>query len=77
MDVTQVTVNIPTEEYEALKKFAKEGNISVTQALRQAIAQITFLSDRVKAGSKVIVRDPSAQIEQQLIFAGAGQYGRR
>jgi hypothetical protein len=54
-DPVKASFNLPAEELEVLKRLAKERRVSVTQALRQAIADSSFIEEQVKAHNKLII----------------------
>ena len=47
MAVKKASLNLPEEDLAELRRLAKERNVSVTYALRQAIADSAFLQDEV------------------------------
>jgi predicted transcriptional regulator len=57
MAVKKASFNLPEEDLAELRRLAKERNVSVTYALRQAIADSAFLQDEVvNQQNKLVVR---------------------
>ncbi|MDQ6603397.1 MAG: ribbon-helix-helix protein, CopG family [Chloroflexota bacterium] len=65
--VTKVTVNLPDESVQALKAIADQRQITMTEALRQAIASEQFLQAEIQKGSTVIVQDAD-NTQRQIVF---------
>lgn len=66
-DIVKVTVNLPVDELEDLKRLAADQKITVTEALRRAIATEKFLREEAKAGSKVLLRDPDKSYREIVL----------
>lgn len=54
----KVSFNLPADELAALKELAKRRRVSVTQALRQAIADSKFIEDQMKVNNQLVVERP-------------------
>ena len=67
MDITELTVNIPTEEYEALKEAAKKRNMNVTETLRQAIGMEVIVAEAIARQAKIIIEYPN-NITKEIVF---------
>lgn len=52
----KVSFNIPKSEYEALKKYAKNMNISVTDALRHGAALVIFITKEARE-NRIVLED--------------------
>jgi len=66
--VVKASFNLPREELAGLKSLAKKRSVSVTQALRQAIATERFLAEQ-PAGSRVFIEDPEGN-KREVVFRG-------
>jgi hypothetical protein len=66
--MVKASFNLPREELEGLRELAKKRRVSVTQALRQAIATERFLADQPE-GSKVFIEDPDGKM-REVVFRG-------
>lgn len=51
----RLTADLPASEVDMLKQLASQQGVSVTEALRRAIATERLLHERRKAGSKVLL----------------------
>lgn len=54
-DKVRVTADLPFAEVNALKELAAQQNVSMTEALRRAIATEGLIQQRRKSGSKVLL----------------------
>jgi len=66
--VVKVSFNLPEDELEQLRELADARRVSVTQALRQAIATEWFLADQPD-GSKVLIESPDGRV-REVVFRG-------
>lgn len=64
---TRVTFNLPDEAVAALKQQAEEREITVTEALRQAIMTQQTLYEESKQGTKVLLERPDSSLRQVII----------
>ena len=63
----KITVNLPPEAVEALKKLANEQGITATAALRQAISTESFIREQIKHNAKILIQEPQGDTKQ-LVF---------
>lgn len=66
VEVVKASFNLPRRELDALKRIAAIKGINATQALRQAIATLKFLTD-LPPGSRIFVREQSGS-EREVVF---------
>lgn len=64
--VVKASFNLPLRELEALRDIARRRSVSVTQALRQAIAIFVFLTN-LPEGTKVLVEEPDGR-RREVVF---------
>jgi hypothetical protein len=64
----KVTVNLPEETVDAIKKIANDRGTTVTEALRQAIESQYFLHEEVQNGREVLLQNPANKTVQRLVF---------
>jgi hypothetical protein len=67
MGVKKASFNLPDEELDQLRKLAAERKVSVTQALRQAIADSSFLQEQVREKSKLLVERNDGTVREVAI----------
>lgn len=67
-DSVKVTVNLPADTVEALKKLAQSRGTTNTEALRQLIETQYFLQDQMDQGKNVLIQDPADKSMRQLLF---------
>jgi predicted transcriptional regulator len=63
----KVTVNLSPEAVDALNEIADSRGVTLSEALRQAIASEKFLVDEVRKGSKILVERPDQGIREIVI----------
>lgn len=51
----KLTLNLPDETVEAVRKISEENNISMTEAIRQVLDNQAYLHDQIKSGSKLLL----------------------
>lgn len=66
MSMIKVTVNIPDELVDFLKKTAKEEQISVSDVLRRSINTEKFFIQQQKSGHKILVESDNQQIREVI-----------
>jgi hypothetical protein len=66
--IVKTTVNLPSEELDALKQLAERRSVSVTHALRQAIQTELFVQRLVDQGGTLLVQSADGDL-QQLVFS--------
>ena len=64
----KVSVNLPEETVETLRALAKKRGITMTEALRKAIANEKFLNDAKDEGAKILIQDEKSKDIKQLII---------
>jgi hypothetical protein len=66
LDIVKATFNLPRRELNALKRIAAIRGVTATQAFRQAIAILAFLTD-LPQGSTLHVREPNGN-QREVVF---------
>ena len=57
-NIVKLVVDLPEKELEQLQKLADEQEISMTDAIRKAVATERYLRGHLKQGTKVLLRKP-------------------
>ena len=68
MATIKMSVNLPEETVNSLRELAKSKGITMTEALRQAIANDKYLNDAQAEGSKILVNSKDGKDTKQLVF---------
>jgi len=63
----KASFNLPDEELETLRLLASERKVTVTQALRQAIADSNFIQDQVRQKSKLLVEKQDGTVREVAV----------
>ena len=64
----KLTVNLPEETVDALKKIASDRGITATEALRQMIANQQFLYQAIDNGERVLLEKPDRGGIRELLM---------
>jgi predicted transcriptional regulator len=63
----KMSVNLPDEAVENLRAIAEKNGITLTAALRQAIANEKFLEDELNNGGKLLIEADKGPL-RQVVF---------
>jgi hypothetical protein len=58
MAVKKASFNLPEEDLDELRRLAAERNVTVTQALRQAISDSSFIERQIREKNKLVIKRP-------------------
>ena len=64
MAVKKVTVNLSDETIRDLREVADKRGITLTEAIRRAIATEKFVQDERDEGSKILVEKPGGRVRE-------------
>ena len=67
MATKKASFNLPDEELETLRQLASERKVTVTQALRQAIADSNFIQDQVRQQNKLLVEKQDGSLREVAV----------
>ncbi|QIK66838.1 ribbon-helix-helix protein, CopG family [Nocardioides sp. HDW12B] len=67
---TKVTVNLSDDVVKTLKEMAQRDDTTMTEVLKRAIAVHKYLLEQQEAGNKIVVDDPNAQTQRELVLFG-------
>ena len=67
-DLTRLNVNLNQETAAALKTIASDNNISLTEAIRRAIALLKFIEDEIGDDRKVQIMDRDGRNKRELVL---------
>jgi hypothetical protein len=65
--VRRVNANLPEKVGEELDEIAEARGTTATQALSRAISTEHYLTKAIKAGAKILIRNPDGSV-QELVF---------
>jgi predicted transcriptional regulator len=64
MAMKKVTVNLSDETIEDLREVANRRGITLTEAIRQAIATEKFVQDERDGGGKILIEKPGGRVRE-------------
>ena len=67
MPPVKVTVNLPEELVETLRKYAEERGITLTEAIRRAIAHERYFTTEIELGGTVLIEKPDKSIREVVL----------
>jgi hypothetical protein len=65
---TRLSVNLNDEAANALRRVSKKRQVSITEAVRRAIAIYDLVEHELDAGSKVQIVDPSGHVRELFLL---------
>lgn len=68
-EVVKASFNLPEDELDRLRALAAARSVTVTQALRQAIATERFIAEQPE-GTKVLIQEPGKRKAREVVFRG-------
>jgi hypothetical protein len=66
--LVRLNINLTKESAAALRKLAEEQHISVTEAVRRAIAVLNFVQEERKEGRKIQTMEPDGKDRRELVL---------
>lgn len=66
--LVRLNVNMNRETAKALKELAKKDKVSLTEAIRRAIAVYKYVSDEVKKGRVVQTMDADGKNRREIVL---------
>lgn len=67
MEKVKISVNLTTEDVDALKSLAEKRGSTVTETLRRAIAMEKFVDDVTSKGGTLVVEDQDKTLRRLLV----------
>jgi hypothetical protein len=67
-DTKRMTVNLAEDALAKLKWIADSQGITLTEALRRAIATEGYIRQEASKGHKILVQDPATNVVRELVF---------
>lgn len=64
MAMKKVTVNLSDETIDDLKEVASKRGITLTEAIRKAIATEKFVQDKQDEGAKILIEKPGQRVRE-------------
>ena len=65
--LVKTTLNLPSDEFAALKQLAVTRHASVSDVVRRAIVLEKLLHDAMRNGGKILIEEPDQPIKQLII----------
>jgi hypothetical protein len=66
---TRLSVNLSPDTAAALRELADRRKISITDAVRRAIAVWKFMEDEIAAGNRVVVTEPDGKKREIVLLS--------
>lgn len=60
----KLTVNLPTASVDELRVYATECGITMTEAIRQALALQSYLAEEESRGGKILLEERSGELRR-------------
>jgi len=68
MDLVKMSVNLPQSVVDDLRAIAAERQITLTQAIKDAIAMEKYVTDERRDGSHLLVQKPDKTVREVVLL---------
>ena len=65
--MAKASFNLPDEDLEELRRLADARNVTLTQALRQAIKDSSFLSEHAEGENTLLIEKPGERLREVVL----------
>ena len=66
-DLQKVSLNLPSDTLDNVRRIAKHQNITMTDAIRRAIATESYVEDETNNGGTILVKKPDGTYKE-IVF---------
>ena len=63
-DLQKVSLNLPSDTLDNVRRIAKHQNITMTDAIRRAIATESYVEDETNNGGTILVKKPDGTYKE-------------
>ncbi|PSO79260.1 MAG: hypothetical protein BRC41_19360 [Cyanobacteria bacterium QH_9_48_43] len=63
-DLQTVSINLPSDILDAIKKIAKHRNLTMTDAICRAVVTESYIEDEIKNGGTILVKKPDGAYKE-------------
>jgi hypothetical protein len=70
--LVKASFNLPADELDELRREAEARHVTVTQVLREALADRRFLNDQQRKNKKILLKSPDGDVAEVVFRPGAG-----
>ena len=63
-DLKKVSINLPSDILDAIRKIAEHRNLTMTDAIRRAIATESYIEDEIENGGTILVKKPDGTYKE-------------
>jgi len=63
-DLQKVSIDLPSDTLDAIRKIAEHRNLTMTDAIRRAIATESYIEDEIENGGTILVKKPDGTYKE-------------
>ena len=63
-DLQKVSINLPIDTLDAIRRIAEHQNLTMTDAIRRAVATESYIEDEIKNGGMILVKKPDGTYKE-------------
>ena len=67
-DLQTVSINLPSDTLDAIRKIAEHRNLTMTDAIRRAITTESYIEDEIENGGTILVKKKQTAHIKRLSF---------
>ena len=63
-DLQKVSINLPSDTLDVIRKIAEHRSLTMTDAIRRAIVTESYIEDEIKNGGTILVKKPDGTYKE-------------
>ena len=63
-DLQKVSIDLPSDTLDAIRKIAEHRNLTMTDAIRRAITTESYIEDEIENGGTILVKKPDGTYKE-------------
>ena len=65
-DLQKVSINLPSDTLDAIRKISEHRSLTMTDAIRRAIATESYIEDEIENGGTILVKKPDGTYKEVI-----------
>ena len=63
-DLKKVSIDLPSDTLDAIRRIAEHRNLTMTDAIRRAVATESYIEDQINNGGTILVKKPDGTYKE-------------
>jgi hypothetical protein len=63
-DLQKVSIDLPSDTLDAIRKIAEHRNLTMTDAIRRAVVTESYIEDEINNGGTILVKKPDGTYKE-------------